>query len=170
MTRHFNNVMELYIIENYKERYPELNGRELTDELIKDCFEEYGLQRPQVLRSAKGKPYVEGKVHVSVSHSGKYFVCIISDVPVGIDIQEYRNARFDKIADRYFTEAEKAYIDETGESGFFSIWTRKEAYSKLTGEGIAELIKGTDVIDRKDVIFSDIQIEEGVWCAYCVWA
>lgn len=169
MSRHFNNVMEIYIIEKYKERYPQMKGSELTDVLIKDCLEEYGVHDPQILRTPKGKPYVElCDTYLSVSHSGEYFLCIIADRPVGIDVQERKRSNSDKIAERYFTEREKSFIRDNGENGFFTVWTRKEAYSKLTGEGIAEIIRGTEVIDREDVVFTDFQLEDGVWCSYCI--
>ena len=169
MFRHFNNVMEIYIIEKYKERYPQMKGSELTDALIKDCLEEYGVQDPQTLRTTKGKPYVElCDTYLSVSHSGEYFLCIIAERPVGIDVQERKNSNSDKIAERYFTEREKSFIRDNGENGFFTVWTRKEAYSKLTGEGIADIIRGTEVIGREDVVFTDFQLEDGVWCSYCI--
>lgn len=180
MSRHFNNVMELYIIEKYKERYPQLKGGSLTDELIKDCLKEYGMQNPQVLRTPKGKPYVElckapeteepesCQVHFSLSHSGEYFLCIVADRPVGIDVQERKGSNAAKIADRYFSDDEKEYVKENGENGFFTVWTRKEAYSKLTGEGLAEIIRGTDVLSRDDVEFTDFKLEDGVWCSYCI--
>ena len=169
MSRHFNNVMEIYIIEKYKERHPQMKGSELTDALIKDCLEEYGVEDFHVLRTPKGKPYVElCDTYLSVSHSGEYFLCIIAERPVGIDVQERKNSNSDKIAERYFTEREKSFIRDNGENGFFTVWTRKEAYSKLTGEGIAEIIRGTEVIDREDVVFTDFQLEDGVWCSYCI--
>lgn len=169
MSRHFNNVMEIYIIEKYKERYPQMKGSELTDMLIKDCLEEYGAQDFKILRTPKGKPYVElCDTYLSISHSGEYFLCIIADRPVGIDVQERKSSNSDKIAERYFTEREKSFIRDNGENGFFTVWTRKEAYSKLTGEGIAEIIRGTEVIGREDVVFTDFQLEDGVWCSYCI--
>jgi len=168
MSRHFNNVMELYIIENYKERYPDLKGSDLTNELIKDCLTEYGIQDPKVLRTAKGKPYVESDVHLSVSHSGDYFICIIADKPVGIDVQERKSNKASKIAERYFSDLEREYVEENGENGFFTVWTRKEAYSKMTGEGLAEIIRGTEVLDRDDVIFTDFHLGDGIWCSYCI--
>ena len=169
MSRHFNNIMEVYIIEKYKELYPELSGRDLTDALIMGCLEAYGVQEPQVLRTPKGKPYIDlCKVHFSVSHSGELFAFIAADRPVGIDIQARKGSNADKIAERYFSDREKEYVKENGEAGFFTVWTRKEAYSKLTGEGIAEIIRGTEVLDREDVEFTDIRLEDGVWCSYCM--
>lgn len=161
-------MMKLYIIENYRETYPELSGSELTDRLITDCLAEYGIRNVDICRTSKGKPYADADVHFSVSHSGSYFVCIIADCPVGIDVQEKRKTSGSKIAGRYFTESEQEYIEEHGEDGFFRLWTRKEAYSKLTGDGLAELMRGTDVLCREDVDFTDFQIEDGVYCSYCV--
>lgn len=164
--------MELYIIENYKDIYPDLKGSGLTDELIRDCLEEYGMEKPQVLRASKGKPYVnfggKEKVHLSVSHSGSFFVCIIADKPVGIDLQEERKVSSEKIAKRYFSDKERQYMDEHGDKGFYILWTRKEAYSKLTGDGLAEVIRGIDVLDRDDVEFTDFQLGDGLWCSYCI--
>lgn len=168
MARHFNNIMELYIIENYKEYFPDLKGRMLTDELIKECLDDYGVQTSQVLRTEKGKPYIEDNIHLSVSHSGTYFVCVISELPVGIDIQEKRKSNIYKIAERYFTDKEREHIEEYGEEGFFMLWCRKEAYSKFTGNGIAEMMKGTDVLERDDVDFTDFLLEDGVYCSYCI--
>lgn len=173
--------MEIYIIEDYKEKYKELKGRELTDKLIKYCLEEYGVLNPEILRTSKGKPYVEthsgfsaecplqkGEVHFSVSHSGNYFLCVIADKNVGVDIQNRRKANLSKIAERYFTEEEIRLIEDSGDDAFFYIWARKEAYSKYTGKGLQELIQGTPVLERNDVEFVDFQIEEDMWCSCCI--
>ncbi len=170
--------MEIYIIEDYKEKFPELKGRDLTDALIKECLVDYGIENPQILRTAKGKPYIENpvtlddydsstEVHFSVSHSGNYFLCAISDKNIGIDIQEMRKANTSKIAKRYFTEAEIRLVEEGDDREFFYIWARKEAYSKYTGKGLQELMKGTSVLNRTDVEFIDFQLEEGMWCSCC---
>lgn len=173
--------MEIYIIEDYKEKYQNIKGRELTDILIKDCLEEYGVINPKILRTPKGKPYIDvhvefssecplqgDEVHFSVSHSGKYFLCVIADKNVGIDIQDKRKAATGKIANRYFNEDEIQFIEESGEEAFFYIWARKEAYSKYTGRGLEELMKGTPILDRDDVDFIDFQLEEGMWCSCCI--
>lgn len=163
--------MELYIYEDYTEIFPEIRGRKLTDILIRKILEEYGVSDQAVLRTEKGKPYLASEerdnLYFSVSHSGRYFVCLVDSVPVGVDVQIQRKSGGEKISRRYFTPAEKKYVDENGEEGFLIIWTRKEAYSKFTGKGIEEIIKGTDVLERSDVEFTDIQLEKGVFCSCC---
>ena len=117
-----------------------------------------------------GKPFIKGReaLFISASHSGEYFVCAISDAPVGIDVQEEREGRLSRISKRYFSAEEQAYVKERGEAGFFSLWTRKEAYAKYTGRGLEEIMKGTSVLGREDVDFVDFQIEKGIYCSCCV--
>jgi len=189
--------MKLYIYEDYKEIFPEHHGRKLTDMMIKKALREHGITEAEILRTEKGKPYVSipgavngknsssqpddggdsaletkrdlvcNEIYISVSHSGRYFVCVISDAPVGVDVQEARSVKAMNIAGRYFTAEEIKYIEETGDEGFFLIWTRKEAYSKYTGLGLEEIMKGTDVLNRNDVKFTDFMMEKGIYCSCC---
>ncbi len=165
--------MHLYVMEEYREYFPDIKGAELTDKLIKEAAAQYGIDDIEVFRTDKGKPYFKpfedgSRLYVSVSHSNDMFVCLICAKPVGVDIQHERNANRDRISKRYFTEAEQEYAAEEGTEGFFRIWTRKEAYAKYTGRGMAEIIKGTCVLDREDVEFTDFQLEKGVYCSCCV--
>ena len=51
--------MELYLYEDYKNMLEGPRGRELTDILIKESLRNYGIQAETVLRTEKGKPYVD---------------------------------------------------------------------------------------------------------------
>lgn len=168
MCRLFERIMKLYIYENYKEIFPVITGSELTDKLIMKSLQEYGVSADTVHRTEKGKPYVNQDVYFSVSHSGKHFVCLISDKPVGVDIQKERHVGMTKISNRYFCSEESEYINETGSEGFFLLWARKEAYSKYTGKGLEEIMKGTSVLNREDVEFFDFQLEKGLYCSCCI--
>ena len=87
-----------------------------------------------------GKPYVENvKVEFSVSHSGNIAVCALSDKPVGIDIENIREANVN-VARRLFTQDEQNYVFEKWplvKQRFFEVWTRKEAYVKMLGKGVS---------------------------------
>lgn len=162
--------MKIYIFENYRDFFPEKRGSELTDALMMKAIESEGIRGATIVRGERGKPLVKGagELFVSVSHSGAYLVCALSELPVGIDVQEERGGNLGKITGRYFSEEEQAYVDERGRAGFFALWTRKEAYSKYTGRGLEEVMKGTSVLMRDDVDFTDFQIEKGVYCSCCV--
>lgn len=181
MFRLFTHAMDLYVIEQYQDLFPELSASRLTDGLILHCLEKHGIHGAAVRRTKKGKPFivfapdrgVEGKevpqdVFVSASHSGDVFVCLITDVPAGVDIQKERTARFRQISSRYFTEEERAYVEQRGADGFFLLWTRKEAYSKYVGTGLEEIMKGTDVLRRQDVDFIDFLLRHDMKGACCI--
>jgi 4'-phosphopantetheinyl transferase len=101
-----------------------------------------------------GKPALDGSVlplHFNWSHSGELALFAISPAAqVGVDIE--RTARFadiDAIAERVFSERElldyRAQEGEARRIAFFNGWTRKEAFIKATGEGMARALKGFDV-------------------------
>ena len=193
--------MELYLIEDYNEIYPELRGAELTDALVKDLLLENGWAKGKIriVRLSGGKPVLasgdpgaqEGldapdtkdapgaqqdaqhpQAHFSVSHTGRLFGCVIADEPVGLDIQAVTGAKARRLAERYFTEAEIAWIEEEGDFAdrFFRLWCRKEAYSKLTGEGLAAVLKGEQVIGRGDLEFNDLVLGDGIYGSICTRA
>lgn len=165
--------MHLYVMEEYREYFPDIKGSELTDKLIKEAVLQYGFDDVKVCRTDKGKPYLklpesENELFVSVSHSKDVFACLLCDKPVGVDIQHERKANSQNISRRYFTKQEQEYVEKYGNEAFFRIWTRKEAYAKYTGRGLEEIIKGTCVMDRTDVEFTDFMLEEGLYCSCCI--
>ena len=62
----------------------------------------------KVEKDEKGRPYFPDlpEVHFSIAHSGDMAICAVSDVPVGVDIQEWRELKAD-VAGRFFHPAEK---------------------------------------------------------------
>ena len=93
---------------------------------------------------------------------------IEADRNVGLDIQYPRNVKADRIAARCFTEYEAAYAaaDER-RSRFYELWTRKEAYCKYTGLGLEQIMRREDVLEREDVSFRDLRLDDGCFCAIC---
>ncbi len=87
-----------------------------------------------------GKPYIKDvKIEFSISHSGDIAVCAISDKPVGIDIEKIRDININLVK-RVFTPDEQQYVLEKwslSKERFFEVWTRKEAYAKMNGKGVA---------------------------------
>lgn len=162
--------MKLYIYEDYDSRYPKLKGSDLSDRLMMDALGDYGIKNITILRTDKGRPYIRdcSDIYISASHSGNIFVCLIGDVPLGVDVQEERRVKSKEIALRFFSEKERTYVENEGSDGFFRLWTRKEAYSKLTGLGLEEIMKKTPVLERENVIFSDFRLDNGMYCSCCM--
>lgn len=94
----------------------------------------------------KGKPYLRDyPFYFNLSHSGSNVVCAFSRQEVGVDIQQYKRTDIVRLAERFFSAEEKKALKACHdrkelERLFYQLWTRKEAYGKLTGEGIAAVI------------------------------
>lgn len=109
--------------------------------LLEHILEEHGYSKDMVATEENGKLYLPGvsDFYFSLSHSGEYAACVVSDVPVGVDIQKKRKTSAN-IARRFFQGEEAERIESRqGEEQtdlFFRYWTGKESYLKLTGQGI----------------------------------
>lgn len=119
--------------------------------LLEQSLEQHGFDLADIRNSENGKPEIVG-VHFNLSHSGDMVACVISEQPVGCDVEQMDKRRTG-VAKRCFTMREFEYldgIDEEKQNGeFYRIWTMKESYLKMTGEGI------TLALDRIEVIFDD---------------
>ncbi len=112
-----------------------------------------------IYRTPRGKPFLPQfpGLHLSVSHSGEWFICAISNQPVGIDLQEhallhgetYEQAliRYCKIARRFFHPLEAAFVEIDPKDRFFPVWTAKESYVKYTGQGMDQYYDSFCVLD-----------------------
>lgn len=96
------------------------------------------------------------EIRFSLSHSGMLAACAVSSRTVGVDAQEIVTGKesFRLIAKRYFSEEEQQKVFRAEESQaaaespegafdpvqFAEVWTRKEAYVKMTGEGLIALL------------------------------
>lgn len=114
-----------------------------------------------------GKPYVDG-LEFNLSHSGSLVICAVSDKPVGCDVEIFRKAP-KGVAERYFSESEKEYLNQfCGEDydiAFFRLWTMKESYVKMTGEGMGVPLGEYEVV-VDDVALSFEHFGED--CGSCV--
>lgn len=117
---------------------------------------ECGLKAPfDIDYNEFGKPFLADNdgIFFSLSHSGTWAMCAISDVPVGCDIEIIKEADL-KIAKRFFhpDEYEAILALATPESAaqsdmFFRIWTRKESYVKAIGKGLSLPFESFSVLD-----------------------
>lgn len=93
-----------------------------------------------------GKPYLKQipNTFFSLSHSGSYVICAISEEEVGADIQEHRELKTD-VASRFFSKEEKILLEkENGDSHlFYHMWAIKESHMKLTGLGMRQGMDST---------------------------
>ncbi len=99
-----------------------------------------------------GKPSTDTEgVSFSLSHSGDYVLCAVSDCPVGADIEEIRDIP-EATVRRVCNEDELKYLSEGKNEDerrkrFFEIWTGKEAIFKSGGSIETEITK-ISVMDK----------------------
>lgn len=58
-----------------------------------------------------GKPYIDGGAHFSLSHSGKYAVCAVSDCEIGVDI-EYPRENTARLAKRFSPQMKMSVLPQ----------------------------------------------------------
>lgn len=98
-----------------------------------------------------GKPYLAdySDVHFNISHSGQYVACAVCDRPVGIDIQEMA-AYHPEVTTSVCNLKEMAQLNASKEPAkeFVRMWTKKEAFVKLTGDGITGGMKDVCLLEH----------------------
>lgn len=119
-----------------------------------------------------GKPFIrllDGALfNYSISHSGEYVVCAVSDSEVGIDIQQIDVKKpVMKIANRFYADEEYARLEKSQNqiNDFYRMWSAKESYVKYTGRGISGGIDKAIVSASFDSI-NDITDEKNVEIAF----
>lgn len=91
-------------------------------------------------------------LYFNLSYTNNQALIAIDNItPIGIDI-EWLNKAFDyqDMQEVCFSKREIEYIDlnrPDATQRFFTLWTRKEAILKLTGEGINEYLNAFEVLD-----------------------
>ncbi|MBR4366174.1 MAG: 4'-phosphopantetheinyl transferase superfamily protein [Bacteroidaceae bacterium] len=116
--------------------------------LCEALTQEYGItEKPVFEYGPHGKPFIIGhpEIFFNLSHCREAAVCVVSDTPVGIDVESIREYK-DTLVRYTMNDDEIAQIlgNEQPDVAFISLWTRKEAVLKLSGEGISK--------DMKDVL------------------
>ena len=147
----FSSVMRLHKCASFKNPAVRMQG--YAAELALSYALSGGELLPPVYRYEKsGKPVVDGGF-ISLSHSGGHGVCAYSSVPVGVDIEECREVS-PAAARRILTPKELCEYSDGGGSGFLlERFVIKEAFFKLTGEGV---FGGMDrVFERDGQVFRD---------------
>ena len=79
---------------------------------------------------------------VSIAHSGCYVVVGVANRPIGVDVEQLRHSvRFPRVAVRVCSPDELRTLDGMSEAAreraFLTVWSRKEAYGKALGRGLA---------------------------------
>lgn len=133
--------------------WPHLAGTAASGAAVRSLNWQYG---------PSGKPFLAEypEIYFNLSHTAGLLACALGRQAVGIDAEGIRD--YPKALLRKMTEGERAYIlgaDEPNEA-FMRVWTMKEAWVKLTGEGLS-------AIGRRECIPG--MALPGIECRQLVW-
>ena len=120
----------------------------LDGDALRVRMKKAGVSFPLDLRydhNDSGKPYFANlPLRFSLSHSGEWVLCACSLREVGCDVQKMTGINWQTLSKRFFAGEETEYLDrlpeEAAQDAFFQLWTKKEAYGKLLGEGVLKML------------------------------
>jgi 4'-phosphopantetheinyl transferase len=103
-----------------------------------------------------GKPtlaarFVESGLSFNLAHSEDLALIAVTRLgPIGVDVEQNRPVTdVDELVARFFSQRESALFQRLPHTqrntAFFNLWTRKEAWLKATGEGIAHSLNRVEV-------------------------
>ena len=108
----------------------------------------------------EGKPFIENAdYHFSISHTKNVIVFVDSKSPVGIDIEGInepeKSKRRLRVAKRFFTEEEYERVKNAScnNEEFCRIWTMKEAYVKMKGQGLKIPLNSFNVDNMESEVY-----------------
>ncbi|MBE7025886.1 MAG: 4'-phosphopantetheinyl transferase superfamily protein [Ruminococcaceae bacterium] len=118
--------------------------------LLRYALNKHGFSDADVFVGDNGKPICPG-VGFNLSHSFDKILCAVGQGDLGCDVEKIRHAPRRRIR-RFFSLPELEYLSCTSEwdRTFFQLWTAKESYLKMTGEGLRKAPTSFSVL-AKDV-------------------
>lgn len=120
---------------------------------LKQCFPGFSLKEEAFGKTEQGKPFLKDNpaLHFNLSHSGDWVLCGIAGQEIGVDIQQEEKVS-NAMARRICSEEEIH-----ASPGLISLWTIKEAYSKLKGLGLLQDFRQLQVLFEEGRV---IQLDE----------
>ena len=138
-----------FVFDRHRLRYVAAHG------LLRHVLGGYLGLAPEAVRFARarhGKPYLpNGALRFNLAHSGgRALVAVSVGRELGIDLELVRSGRdVAGIAGRFFSATEAAALNALPArhrvTAFYRCWTRKEAYIKACGTGLAMRLDSFDV-------------------------
>ena len=111
-------------------------------------------KKVEVKYADSGKPFCDG-MHFSISHTKNFVAVIVSNKPVGVDI-EYKSDRIFRITEKFMHPEELKTLSECSEKQKFALicWCAKETVYKIIEENGVDFAKMNCKIDSENIFLS----------------
>ena len=134
--------------------------------LLKQALREgYGItENPVFEYHEHGKPSIVGhsEIYFNLSHCKEAAICVVSNQPVGVDVEGIREYRESLV--NYTMNDEEITLIKSAENhaaAFIRLWTMKEATTKLIGTGISNDMK--TVIDTTQYKYTTVDRQRYIY-------
>ena len=134
--------------------------------LLKQALREgYGItENPVFEYNEHGKPSIVGhsEIYFNLSHCKEAAICVVSNQPVGVDVEGIREYRESLV--NYTMNDEEITLIKSAENhaaAFIRLWTMKEATTKLIGTGISNDMK--TVIDTTQYKYTTVEQQRYIY-------
>jgi 4'-phosphopantetheinyl transferase len=131
--------------------------------LCEGLRKEYHITEPPTFEyNEHGKPAIVGhpEIHFNMSHCREAALCMLSDKPVGVDVETIRHYK-EPLARYTMNDDELSLITASSapDVEFVKLWTKKEAVLKLLGTGIRNNMK--DVLVGQPPVTTVVNLQRG---------
>ncbi|MGN0156102.1 MAG: 4'-phosphopantetheinyl transferase family protein [Lachnospiraceae bacterium] len=156
--------------------------------LLREGLREQGIRENEIeiAYADGGKPYLKNRPELffNLSHSHERVMCILSDREAGCDVEKKKTVN-PNVAKRFFHPAEYECMMgqktlQEREEMFYRLWTLKESFVKMTGEGIGrpfdefcmvigenEIVLEQDGKQQGKYFFKEYNLSDGYCYACC---
>lgn len=135
-------------IKSAKKRVTSLGGKLL----LQYAARIHGFESFHLMYGAQGKPYFSdiSNFFFNISHSGDYLILAWSELEIGADMEQMRK-ELPRFPEKMLSPIDFSFWQKQNDSEklrcFFELWTRKESYTKLSGDSIFRKAKAISVSD-----------------------
>ena len=111
-------------------------------------------KKVEVKYADSGKPFCDG-MHFSISHTKNFVAVIVSNKPVGVDI-EYKSDRIFRITEKFMHPDELKTLSECPEKQKFALicWCAKETVYKIIEENGVDFAKMNCKVNFDEIILT----------------
>ena len=135
--------------------------------------EEYGISdAPGFGFGPHGKPFLKDypHIHFNLSHCPGTALCVVSDTPVGCDVEIVPPALDEDLCRQACSEQELSAILRAPQPplAFAQLWTKKEAFLKYAGTGLTDHLKDVLLSPEVKGVSFESKVLQGGGCVYTV--
>jgi len=140
-----------------------LCGRIALKELLRrELFPALDYRNITISYNSSGSPFISGyeDTGISVSHSGDFAMAALHRVKgkrIGIDLEKIHGTDMNQVMQVAFSPEEQHLYKNAPMEKLIEVFTMKEAYLKVTGQGFHEVIKKVMVKDS-GIIFDGVPV------------